>query len=117
MEKLLAKMIKSVIRKVIDKTQSAFVMRINLLDNVLLANEVVNEIESRKVVIMKVEYKKTYDSVNWEFLSYMMDKLGFNKKWIGWTRGCLEYATILVLVNGNPTKEFNSQRDLRQVIH
>jgi len=36
------------------------------------------------------------------------------KKWIQWIRACLESATISVLVNGSPTKEFKPSRGLKQ---
>jgi len=44
----------------------------------------------------------------------MMKKLGFPSKWIEWIRGCLESATVSVLVNGSPTSEFKPMRGLRQ---
>jgi len=44
----------------------------------------------------------------------MMRILGFCGKWIQWIRACLESATISVLVNGSPTKEFKPSRGLRQ---
>jgi len=47
-------------------------------------NEVVDELRRKRTsgVIVKLDYKKAYDSVNWEFLFYMMDKLRFVGKWI-----------------------------------
>jgi len=43
-----------------------------------------------------------------------MGRLGFYEKWIQWIRACLESTTVLVLVNGSPTKEFKSSRGIRQ---
>ncbi|XP_068487036.1 uncharacterized protein [Phaseolus vulgaris] len=40
--------------------------------------------------------------------------MGFHSKWISWIRGCMESATISVLVNGSPTEEFKPSRGLRQ---
>ena len=44
----------------------------------------------------------------------MLHKLGFHYVWILWIRGCLESATVSVLVNGSPTEEFKPSRGLRQ---
>ena len=87
-----------------------------LLDSILVANEVVEEIKRRKKsgVIVKIDYEKAYDSVSWEFLYYMMERLGFCRQWISWIKECLMSASISVLVNGSPTKEFNPSRGLRQ---
>jgi len=63
---------------------------------------------------VKVDYEKAYDVVDWNFLLYMIIRSGFNDKCIKWIKFCLESATILVLVNGSPIKEFNLRRGLRQ---
>jgi len=62
---------------------------------------------------MKVDFEKAYDLVRWEYLYDMLHKLGFHSKWIRWIRGCMESATVSVLVNGSPTEEFKPKRGLR----
>lgn len=51
--------------------------------------------KGRKVssIVFKVDFEKVYDSVNWGFIFYMM-----------------ESATISVLVNGIPSKEFKMKQ-------
>jgi len=44
----------------------------------------------------------------------MLSRLGYHKKWIHWIKACLSPATISVLVNWCPTKEFKSKRGLIQ---
>lgn len=65
-------------------------------------------------MVFKVDYKKAYDLVSWDFLIYMLWWLGFCPKWIQWVEGCLRSASISVLVNGSPSAEFIPQRGLRQ---
>ncbi|XP_071718242.1 uncharacterized mitochondrial protein AtMg01250-like [Rutidosis leptorrhynchoides] len=43
-----------------------------------------------------------------------MKCLGFGKKWIKWILACLSSASISVLVNGSPTKEFKPEKGVRQ---
>ncbi|XP_068503760.1 uncharacterized protein [Phaseolus vulgaris] len=114
--KVLSNRIKKVIKKVIDGSQSAFLSNRGLLDSVLVVNEVVDDLKRRKKrgVIVKLDFEKAYNSVSWEFLFYMMGRLGFCGKWVQWIRACLESATVSVLVNGSPTKEFKPTRGLRQ---
>ena len=57
---------------------------------------------------------KKHDPVEWNFLEYMIRRLGFVNKWINWISTCLKSATVSVLVNGSPTKEFKPKRGLRQ---
>ncbi|MCI20316.1 LINE-1 reverse transcriptase like, partial [Trifolium medium] len=61
-----------------------------------------------------VDFEKAYDSVDWKYLDFVMEKMGFIDKWRGWTSECLRTTTISVLVNGSPTKEFEVGKGLRQ---
>ena len=82
----------------------------------VVANEVVEEAKRRNksCLVFKVDYEKAYDSVSWDFLSYMMKRMEFCTKWIKWIDGCLKSTSISILVNGSPTDEFSPQRGLRQ---
>jgi len=112
----LANRLKKVLPSIIDVNQSAFLSGRGLLDNILVANETVDYLKKEKKsgVIVKVNFEKTYDSVDWKFLYYMLGRLGFNCKWVKWVKVCMESATISVLVNGSPTEEFKPKRGLRQ---
>jgi len=114
--KLLAKRLKRVLLSIINEAQSAFIEGRHLLQSVLIANEVIDKAKrsTKSCLIFKVDYEKAYDSVSWDFLLYMLKRLGFDSKWIRWMEGCLKSASISVLVNGSPTAEFIPQRGLRQ---
>lgn len=114
--KLLANRLKKLMSHIINEKQSAFIRGRQLLHSVLIANEALEEAKRchKPCLVFKVDYERAYDSVSWGFLSYMMRRLGFCSKWISWIEGCLRSATISVLVNGSPTKEFTPHRGLRQ---
>ena len=114
--KVLAGRIKNVLSSVIDECQSAFLKNRGILDSVLLANEVVEDLrrEGKSGLCLKVDFEKAYDSVRWEFLYDMLNRMGFDSRWVMWIKGCLESATVSVLVNGSPTEEFKPTRGLRQ---
>ncbi|KHN25485.1 Putative mitochondrial protein, partial [Glycine soja] len=48
------------------------------------------------------------------FLDYMLFRLGFCLKWRKWISTYLQSATISILINGSPSKEFVPTRGLRQ---
>ncbi|XP_068491978.1 secreted RxLR effector protein 78-like [Phaseolus vulgaris] len=105
---------KKVLHKVINVRQFMFLEDREILDIVLVANKVLDEVKRSKnnCVFFKIDYEKAYDSVVWEFIFYMLDKLC--DKWIGWIRACLVSSAVSVLVNESPTKEFNPRKGLRQ---
>jgi len=53
-----------------------------MLDSVLVANEVVEELRrsERRGLCLKVDYEKAYDSLRWNFLLYMLQRPGFHSK-------------------------------------
>ncbi|XP_068484993.1 uncharacterized protein [Phaseolus vulgaris] len=107
---------KKVLPTIIDESQSAFLKGRGILDSVLMANEVVEDIrkKGRSDICLKVDFEKAYDSVRWDFLYDMLHRMGFHNVWISWIRGCLESAIVSLLVNGSTTEEFKPSRGLRQ---
>ena len=114
--KLLSNRLRSVMDGLIDERQSAFIKGRHILHGILILNEVVEEARRNKkpVMIFKVDFEKAYDSVSWSFLDYMLFRLGFCPKWRSWISACLHSASISVLINGSPSKEFTPTRGLRQ---
>ena len=114
--KVLANRMKKVMTTIVDETQSAFIEGRHLLHSALIVNEVIEEAKrsNKSCLIFKVDYEKAYDSVSWGFLLYMLQRAGFSSKWIKWIEGCLNSASISVLVNGSPKGEFIPKRGLRQ---
>jgi len=84
--------------------------------NLSIANETLEEvnIKKEKCLFLKVDYEKTYDSVNWDFLFYMLMKVGFCNTWSTWIKACLVSSSTSVLVNRSPTVESHMGKDLRQ---
>ena len=80
--KALSLRLKKVISKVIDVWQSAFLEGRGLLDSVLVANEVLDEVKRKKKkgIFFKVDFEKAYDSMGWEFIYYMLERVGFCSK-------------------------------------
>ncbi|GKC44027.1 putative RNA-directed DNA polymerase, partial [Tanacetum coccineum] len=114
--KILATRLAKVINSIIGPNQSAFIEGRKILDGCLIANEVIRMVtfEKHKLLIFKVDFEKAFDSVNWNFLTDVMRKMGFRAKWRNWISSCLSSATILVMINGSPSKEFKMERGLRQ---
>ena len=114
--KVLAKRLALVLPHLIDERQTTFMKGRHILHGVLIANEAIAEAKSKNKLCMvfKVDFGKVYDSVSWGFLDYMLMRMGFCERWRKWINGCLSTATISILINGSPSKEFATKRGLRQ---
>jgi hypothetical protein len=114
--KVLAGRLSKVMNSVISKAQSAFLKGRHLEDGVLVVNEVVEvaRLRKRECLILKVDFEKAYDSVEWNFLEYMLRRMGFMGKWIAWMKACVFGGSMSILVNGSPTEEIDIKRGLKQ---
>ncbi|KAL4271167.1 hypothetical protein GQ457_13G010790 [Hibiscus cannabinus] len=118
--KILAKVLGNRLRKVMDclisKTQFAFIPGHQILDCSLIANEVIDSVQrlGSMGMALKIDFKKAYDSVDWNFLLKIMEAMGFGERWRRWVLCCISTVSISVLVNGSPTERFNISRGLRQ---
>jgi hypothetical protein len=116
LSKVLANRLRNVIGKVISENQSAFVKGRQILDGILIANEMVDDAKRnrKEMLLFKVDFEKTYDSVDWGYLDAVMSKMRFSVKWRRWIMECISSASASILVNGSPTNEFKFERGLRQ---
>ncbi|GMJ03435.1 hypothetical protein HRI_004012700 [Hibiscus trionum] len=114
--KVWSKRLTGCIQEVVGENQFAFTPGKQISDCVLIANEVIDEIKRRrdKVVVVKADFKRAYDTVDWAFLDLILDKMGFGTKWRKWITICLSTAKISDLVNGFPSRFFSIRRGLRQ---
>jgi len=72
LSKVLANRLKMVIGSLILETQTAFVKDRHILDEILIANEVVDEArKTKELMLFKVDFEKEYDLV----LSGFMEKV------------------------------------------
>ena len=99
------KQTKNVIPKCISYAQSAFVPDRHILDNVILAQEMVHFLKNKRTgrngfMTLKLDLSKAYDRVEWQFLGRMMMKMAFCPIWVKWILNCVTTASYSLNVNG-----------------
>ncbi|KAL4385972.1 hypothetical protein GQ457_09G021960 [Hibiscus cannabinus] len=114
--KVLSRRLVGCMEEVIGDNQFAFLQGKQITDCVLIANETIEDIRRRKraALVFKADFQKAYDTIDWDFLDFILEKMGFGCKWRSWISYCISSATISVLVNGSPTNRFSIKRGLRQ---
>lgn len=114
--KVLAKRMKKVMEKLIGDAQSAFLMDRNILDGVVVLNELTEDAKRAKKsrLIVKVDFARAYDSVEWEYLFKILRSMRFPEIWVRWIKECITTASANILVNGSPAGNFRLERGIRQ---
>ncbi|MCH80235.1 hypothetical protein A2U01_0001001 [Trifolium medium] len=117
--KVLANRLKPLLPQCISQEQSAFVENRSIIDNVMIASEIIHHMKCKTKgkkgeVALKIDISKAYDRVDWEYVKKIMRKMGFHEKWVNWISMCMESVHYQVLVNGESVGPVKPLRGLRQ---
>ena len=115
---MLANRLKKILPNIIIENQSAFTKSRLISDNILAAFESLHSMQKHtgKDVYMAIKHdmSKAYDRVEWDYLSSVMEKMGFNEHWICLMMLCVKIVTYSILVNGEPKDMITPTRGIRQ---
>lgn len=89
----------------------------NISDNIMLSHELFKDYTRKWIsprCILKMDIRKAYDTLEWQFLRAMLTKQRFPQKFISWIMKCVSNVSYLLLLNGGLTQPFQARRRLRQ---
>ena len=115
--KVLASRLKVIFPDAVEVNQSAFIKEKLLLENVLLASELVNGYQRATVserCAIKFDISKIFDTVKWSFITSVLLAMGLPAQFINWIKICISTAAFSVSVNGSLEGFFTSARGIRQ---
>lgn len=115
--RIIARRIKATLPEAIELNQCAFIEGRFLLENVLLATELVKDyhkdIVSTRAAI-KLDISKGFDTVQLSFIEATLRAINYPKLIITWIMRCIDTAGFSVLVNGELEGFFSSARGVSQ---
>lgn len=102
--------------QIVNPSQAAFIQGRYILNNVLLAQEILHfsRVQKQKVVVLKIVFEKAYDRVNWAFIHEILIGRGFGSLFISWILKLLHNSQTCININGSLTHYFICKRGLRQ---
>ena len=93
-----------------------FVLGRNIADNFVYAADLHNCCYKRDAptIVLKLDFHKAFDSVNWDSLHKILSCRGFSPKWCHWILDLLQTGKSSILLNGVPGRWITCRNGLRQ---
>lgn len=115
--RLLVKRLKLILHSLIVPNQTAFVKDRLLVENTILAGELVSGYHNKhgpKRITIKVDIAKTFDTLSWEFLFNCLEGLRLPEVLLRRLRACICTTNFMIGYNGTVQGYFTGKRGLRQ---
>ncbi|KAL0439658.1 UNVERIFIED_CONTAM: LINE-1 reverse transcriptase [Sesamum latifolium] len=115
--KIIVQRMQLVMSKIVSPSQMAFVPGRRISSNILLAQELFSGYNQRDLpprCALKVDLRKAYDTIEWDFVIASLTLFGFPSTLVAWVEKCISSATFAVSLNGELHGFFKGARGLRQ---
>lgn len=115
--KIIVVRLKGILPSLISSSQFAFVPGRRIGDNILLAQELFRNYHrayGQPMCAMKINLRKAFDSVSWDFMLNALSLFKFPPKFIYWIKACIFSPFFSVRVNGSLCGYFKGAKGLRQ---
>jgi hypothetical protein len=102
--------------RILSPNQTAFVKGRNILDGPLTLLEIIHDLRQRKHngVLLKLDFEKAYDRVNWDFLGEVLHCKGFDEGYIHRISQLVSGGQTAISINGEVGPFFRNKRGVRQ---
>lgn len=117
LSKLIYSCLQHLLPSLISKEQNAFIGGRNIVDNIIVAQDLVNGFNSSSNVnnaILKLDISKAYDKMSWNFILDRLNRRNINPHLILLIKNTMSYCNFSVVINGIQSKTFEASRGIRQ---
>ncbi|KAJ9552677.1 hypothetical protein OSB04_016722 [Centaurea solstitialis] len=115
--KIIVERMKPYLDGLVSKTQSAFIPGRRIVDNILMAHELVSGYHLDRGpprCAFKIDLRKAYDMVNWRYLFNMLRGFRFHPALVRWVTELVSTPSYSIVINGESRGHFVGKRGIRQ---
>jgi hypothetical protein len=85
-------------KKLISETQTTFILGRHILEGVVILHEL--RVRNLKGVILKLDFEKSYDKVQWSFMMDVLRRKNFPPNWLEWMKQIVEGVKLVLTLIG-----------------
>ncbi len=113
---VLADRLQRVISSLVNNEQTAYIKNRFIGENVRLLLDIMDMSEKTQTpgILLFLDFKKAYDSLEWKFMFKALEKFGFGQDFLKWIKILYNEPRCMVKVNGFLSEKFTMQRGIRQ---
>ena len=114
--KVIANRLAKVLPDIICPNQTGYVKNRYIGENVRLIADIINYTKTKEIqgVALFLDFKKAFDSIEWEYLSTVLDMFNFKEDFKRWVKLFYTDISSCVTSNGFASPFFNQDRGVRQ---
>jgi hypothetical protein len=100
----------------ISQDQSGCIKGISTFNNIRSTLDVINYANEKQIngIIAYIDFEKAFDTVNWEFMYTVMEKMNFGKNFVQNVKIMYKNIQSCIMNNGYTSTYFNPSRGIRQ---
>ncbi|GJT02855.1 serine carboxypeptidase-like protein 40 [Tanacetum coccineum] len=116
---VLVNRIKPILPRIVHENQSAFILDRMIIDNAIVAFEVMHWLKNKKqgkrgALALKIDISKAYDKVEWHFIRAVLENFGFPTRFTNLIMACVSSVSYSFNINGQVAGHVTPARGLRQ---
>lgn len=115
--KMMCNRLRLVLPNLISQIQSAFLVGRSIIENILVCQDLIKHYNRKKTspkCLMKIDLRKAYDSVKWDFIDDLLKGFCFPEKFRYWIKKCIRTTTFSISCTGSLYWHFKGTRGIRQ---
>ena len=114
--KILANRLQLVLPYLIHSDQKGFMKNRHITDNLTELLSIIEfcNIMQQRAIIMAVDFKKAFDTINWQALIVILEKFNFPQHFINMIMTCFKDFCVSILNNGYTTDQLKFEQGTKQ---
>ncbi len=114
--KCLASRLKHCMPTLVHHNQVGYIQNRNITDNIRALADILEctKRQNRAGILLCIDFEKAFDSLEWNFLHGVLEKMNFGSKFIRWVKILYSGISSCVANNGHTTSYFKVERGVRQ---